>query len=234
MLGARDETGARRAGIVLSALVLMVVFLATLTPSSDTSSSSFWCIACGEFGGLDVLNNIVLFLPLGFAFALASGHRWRSVLACVAVTTFIESMQVRVVSGRDSSLSDLLSNSLGGLLGVELAVRRVLLIRPRGRAATVLAVAGAAAFGLVTTLTTVGLRPASIPRSLWLQWTPERKSFEPFTGQLVDLKVNGAAIPKAYFPPKSLRLDRILASPRWHATVTLETAGIRPRMRPAR
>jgi len=229
MLGARDEPGARRAGIILSALVLMVVFLATLTPSGDTSSSSFWCIACGEFGGLDVLNNIVLFLPLGFAFALASGHRWRSVLACVAVTTFIESMQVRVVSGRDSSLSDLLSNSLGGLLGVELAVRRVLLIRPRGRAATVLAVAGAAAFGLVTTLTTVGLRPASIPRSLWLQWTPERESFEPFTGKLVDLKVNGAAIPKAYFPPKSLRLDRILASPRWHATVTLETAGIRPR-----
>ena len=41
MLGARDETGARRAGIVLSTLVLMVVFLATLTPSGDSSSSSF-------------------------------------------------------------------------------------------------------------------------------------------------------------------------------------------------
>lgn len=225
----RGATSARRTGIVLSVLVLMVVFLATLTPSNDTSSSEFLCIACGEFGGLDVLNNIVLFVPLGFAFALASGHRWRSVLACMAVTTFIESMQVRVVSGRDSSLSDLLSNSLGGLLGVELAVRRVLLVQPRGRAATVLAVAAAAAFGLVTTLTSVGLRPASIPRSLWLQWTPDRESFEPFTGQLLALTVNDVAIPKAYFPPKSLRLDRILASPRWHATVTLETAGIRPR-----
>jgi hypothetical protein len=205
------------------------VFLATLTPSNDASSPDFLCIACGEFGGLDVLNNIVLFLPLGFAFALASGHRWRSVLACVAVTTFIESMQVRVVAGRDSSLSDLLANSLGGLLGVELAVRRALLLRPRGRAATVLATAGAAAFGLVTTLTSLGLRPASIPWSLWTQWTPERVSFEPFTGKLLDFKLDTTDLPPAFLPPKSLGLDRMLARPGWHATVTLETAGIRPR-----
>lgn len=217
---------ARRTGIVLSALVLMVVFLATLTPSNGTSSSDFLCIACGEYGGLDVMNNIMLFLPLGFAFALASGHRWRSVLACVAVTTFIESMQVRVVAGRDASLSDLLANSLGGLLGVELAVRRALLLRPRGRSASVLAAAGAAAFGLVTTLTNLGLRPATIPWSLWVQWTPDRESFEPFTGKLLDFKLDTFDLPRGYFPPKSLGLDRRLARPGWHATVTLETAGI--------
>src|SRR5689334_6156548 len=111
MFGARDRMGASRAGIVLSALVLLVIFVATLTPSGDTSTANFLCIACGEYGGLDVLNNIIMFLPVGFAFALASGHRWRSVLACIVVTTFIESMQVRIVAGRDSSLSDLLANS---------------------------------------------------------------------------------------------------------------------------
>jgi len=226
MFGDRDEIVGKRAGIVLSALVLLVIFLATLTPTGDTSSSSFWCIACGEFGGLDVMNNIVLFVPLGFAFALASGHRWRSALACVAVTTFIESMQVRIVAGRDSSLSDLLANSLGGILGVELAVRRALLFRPRGRAAIALAAAGAAAFGLVTTLTSLGLRPATVPKSLWIQWTPERASFEPFTGKLLDFSVDSIKLPRAYYPPKSLGLDRILAKPGWHATVTLETAGI--------
>jgi hypothetical protein len=229
MLGARGQPGARRVGIVLSALVLAVVFLATLTPSSDTSSSSFWCIPCGEFGGLDVLNNIVLFLPLGFAFALASGHRWRSVLACVAVTTFIESMQVRIVPGRDSSLSDLLANSLGGLLGVELAVRRAILLRPRGREATVLAAVGAAAFLLVTTLTSLGLRPARIPWSLWIQWTPERESFEPFAGRVLDFKLDGIDLSPAFFPPRSLGLDRKLARPGWHATVSFETKGIRRR-----
>jgi len=226
MLGVRRRIGARRAGIVLSALVLAVVFLATLTPSNDWSSPEFWCIACGEFGGLDVLNNIVLFLPLGFAFALASGHRWRSVVACVVVTTFIESMQVRIVPGRDSSLSDLLANSFGGLLGVELAMRRAILLRPRGRAATVLAAAGAAGFALLTTLTSLGLRPATIPRSLWIQWTPERESFEPFTGRLLDFTLDSVNLPRGYYPPKSLGVDRTLAKPGWHARVTLETAGI--------
>ena len=228
MFGASDGMGgARGAGGVLSALVLLVVFLATLTPSSDSSSASFWCIACGEFGGLDVLNNIVLFLPLGFAFALASGHRWRSVLACVAVTMFIESMQVRIVAGRDASLSDLLANSLGGLLGVELAMRRAILVRPRGRAATILAVIGAAAFAVATTLTSLGLRPANIPRGLWVQWTPERASFEPFGGKLLDFKLDTFDLPRGYYPPKSLGLDRVLARPGWHATVELETAGAR-------
>jgi VanZ like protein len=198
---------ARRTGIALSALVLMVVFVATLTPSNDASSPDFLCIACGELGGLDVLNNIVLFLPLGFAFALASGHRWRSVLACVAVTTFIESMQVRIVAGRDSSLSDLLANSLGGLVGVELAMRRA----------------------IVTTLTSLGLRPATIPWSLWIQWTPERESFEPFTGKLLDFKLDTFDLPRGYFPPKSLGLDHVLARPGWHATVTVETAGVQRR-----
>ena len=226
MRGAKGEMSARRVGIVLSALVLVVIFLATLTPSDDTLSPGFFCIACGEFGGLDVLNNIVMFLPLGFAFALASGHRWRSVLACVVVTAFIESMQVRIVPGRDSSLSDLLANSLGGLLGVELAMRRAILLRPRGRAATVLAAAGAAGFGLVTTLTSLGLRPATIPRSLWIQWTPDRESFEPFTGRLLDFKLDSIDLPRAFYPPKSLGLDRMLAKPGWHATVTFETAGI--------
>lgn len=221
--------GARRVGIVLSALVLMVIFLATLTPSNGTSSPSFWCIACGEFGGLDVLNNIVLFLPLGFAFALASGHRWRSVLACVVVTTFIESMQVRIIPGRDSSLSDLLANSLGGLVGVELALRRAILLRPHGRAATVLAGAAAAAFGVVTTLTSLGLRPATIPWSLWIQWTPDRESFEPFPGRVLDFKLDGINLSPAFFPPRSLGLDRKLARPGWHATVSFETAGVRPR-----
>ena len=229
MFGASDRTGARRAGIVLSALVLLVIFVATLTPSSGASTASFLCIACGEYGGLDVLNNIIMFLPLGFAFALASGHRWRSLLACIVVTTFIESMQVRIVAGRDSSLSDLLANSLGGLLGVELAMRRALLLRPRGRSATVLAALGAAGFGLATTLTSLGLRPATIPRDLWSQWTPERASFEPFGGKLLDFKLDSVDLPRAYYLPESFGIDRILAKPGWHATVTLETAGVQSR-----
>jgi hypothetical protein len=219
-----------RGGVILSALVLTIVLAATLAPASaSTPTAAFWCVACGEFGGLDVLNNIVLFLPLGAAFALATDRRWRSILACVAVTVFIEAMQIRVVPGRDASLSDILANSLGGAIGVELALRRGVLFRPRGRAASGLAVAGAAAFALVTALSSLGFRPASIPRSLWVQWTPDRASFEPFTGELLDFKLDSIHLPARFFPPVSLGVDRVLRSPEWQATVIVGTENLKPR-----
>ena len=219
-----------RAGVVLSALVLAIVLAATLIPASaSTPTADFWCVACGEFGGLDVSNNIVMFVPLGFAFALATGRRWRSVIACVAVTTFVESMQIRVVQGRDASLSDLLANSLGGMIGVELALRRALLLRPRGRAATALAVAGAGAFGFVMTLGSLGFRTAAIPQSVWVQWTPDRAGFEPFTGELLDFNLEGIDLPRGFYPPKSLGVDRVLRGSTWHAAVTVGTNGLRPR-----
>jgi hypothetical protein len=219
-----------RFGVILSALVLTIVLAATLTPASaSTPTADFWCVACGEFGGLDVLNNIVLFLPLGAAFALAADRRWRSILACVAVTVFIESMQIRVIPGRDASLSDILANSLGGAIGVELALRRAVLLRPRGRAAQLLALAGAAGFALVMMLSSLGFRPASIPRSLWVQWTPDRASFEPFTGRLLDFDLDGIDLPARFFPPVSLGVDRVLRGPTWHATVQIGTENLKPR-----
>jgi hypothetical protein len=218
------------AGVALSALVLTVVLVATLTPASaSTPTADFWCVACGEFGGLDVFNNVVLFVPLGVAFAVATDRRWRSILACVAITTFVESMQIRIVQGRDSSLSDLLANSLGGVIGVELALRRGLLLRPRGRVASVLAIAGAAVFALVMTLGSLGFRTAYIPRSLWVQWTPDRAGFEPFTGELLDFNLDGIDLPRAFYPPKSLGVDGVLRGRAWHATVDINTAGLQPR-----
>jgi len=225
-----DRPRWNRTGVGLSALVLAVVLVATLTPASaSTPTANFWCVACGEFGGLDVFNNVVMFVPLGFAFALATDRRWRSILACVAVTTFVESMQIRIVQGRDSSLSDLLANSLGGVIGVELALRRILLLRPRGRAASVLAIAGAAGFALVMTLASLGFHAASIPRSLWVQWTPDRAGFEPFTGELLDFNLDGIDLPRGFYPPKSLGVDRVLRGRVWHATVDINTAALRPR-----
>ena len=35
-----------------------------------------WCIPCGELAALDVVANIVLFMPLAFALAVAMNRRW--------------------------------------------------------------------------------------------------------------------------------------------------------------
>jgi VanZ like family len=218
----------RRVGWALSVVVLAVVLVATLTPSPGTPiTASFWCIACGEFGALDVAANIVMFVPLGLAFSLATGRRWPSVIACVVTTLLIEGLQVRVIIGRDASINDLLANSLGGWLGTELAFRGRALVRPTPVAAGRLGMAWAAFFALICGLASAGLRPASIPRSLWVQWLPARSSFEPFTGRLRAFDINGIDLPLG-FPSASLGLDRVLAGTRWRATATVSTTGLQP------
>ena len=216
-----------RLGVALSVLALAAVFVATLTPvTGHVVTSSFWCVTCGELAGVDVLSNVVMFVPLGFALAFATGWRWRSVAIGVCVTVFVESMQIRVVTGRDASLSDILANSLGGLIGVEMALRRATLLRPQGRAARRLLVAGAALFAGGTALTSVALRPSDAPRSLWVQWTPERDSYAPFTGQLLHFDLNGMDLPRRFYPPPSLGVDRVLRGNTWNATATVGTAGM--------
>jgi len=67
----------------------LAIALLTLVPTGANAGGgdgSPWCIACGPGWGADALANILLFVPLGFGFALA-GVRLRYALLIVAVTT---------------------------------------------------------------------------------------------------------------------------------------------------
>jgi hypothetical protein len=127
---------------------------------------------------------------------------------------------VSVVTGRDASLSDLVANSLGGWIGVELANQRAALLLPRAVGARRLAVAWALAFAAVCGLASAGLRPATIPRSLWVQWTPQRPGYGPFTGRLLAFDVDGIDLPLG-FPAPALGVDRVLRGETWRATATI-------------
>jgi hypothetical protein len=218
-----------RAGVVLTAAVLCVIGAATLTPAPGTTvTSNLLCILCGEFAALDIAANVVMFLPFGFALMLATGRRRLSILICIVVTVIIEALQVRVVTGRDASLSDIVANSLGGALGVQIAMYRSLLVRPNGRAAARLVAAWCAVIALVLGLTAAGLRPATVATSLWVQWTPPRNNFEPFTGQVLAFDVDGISLPLGY-PAQSVGLDSVLRGQRWTATARVSTRGLVPR-----
>jgi hypothetical protein len=208
----------------VSVLALAAVLVATLTPvPGNAVSFSFWCVTCGELGSLDFVANVIMFVPLGLGLALWTGRRWRTVAICMAVTIFIESMQVRVVAGRDSSLGDLIANTLGGWVGAELALMWETIVRPCPRLARWLAVAWAAAFAFVGVLTSFGLRPAQVPRSLWIQWTPDRTSYTPFTGELQKFDINGINL-VAPFPPSSVSAE-ITGEP-WRATASVSRKGL--------
>ena len=214
---------------VAAAIMAALILIATLTPSPGTPTTpNIWCIACDELGALDVVANTVMFLPLGLTLALATGRRWATVVACAVLTLAIELLQVRVVIGRDASVSDLMANTLGGWIGAELALAGLHLLRPSDAVASRLTVAAAVLFALVCTLTSAGLRPAVVPPPLWIQLTPPRASFAPFSGRVLEFDVNGLPL-NTRFPPGTRELERVLRGAEWRATVAIGTDGLEAR-----
>ena len=218
-----------RVGAALAIVVFALICVATLTPAPGTPvPGDMWCIACGELGALDLLANIVMFLPFGFALMLATDRPRLSVAVCVATTLMVESLQIRIIAGRDASLGDVLANSLGGLIGVEIALHRRVLLLPRASAATRLAVAWCGVFATVCALAAAGLRPAEVPRSLWVQWTPLRPSFEPFSGHVFSFELDSIDLPAGY-PSPAFGVDRVLRGAEWTAKTRVATQNLERR-----
>lgn len=73
---------------------------------------------------LEFSANIGMFVPLGFLIALVLPARlwWVSLVICVAFSAGIETFQGLFLSARYATLSDVISNSIGGLIGTLAAV----------------------------------------------------------------------------------------------------------------
>lgn len=67
--------------------------------------------------------NVAMFAPIGVFLVLLLGRRfwWAAVLICVAMTGAIETAQ-RYIPGRVSDVRDIVSNGLGGITGVVVAL----------------------------------------------------------------------------------------------------------------
>lgn len=85
---------------------------------------------CGPYGGVDAVLNVLLFIPLGVGLAFGGATPRRAILVGLACTITIELLQVRLVAGRDSSLGDVVTNTLGASLGHTLGRFRGILWKP--------------------------------------------------------------------------------------------------------
>ena len=65
----------------------------------------------------EIILNVLLFVPLGAALALRGVSVGRTVLAAVALSATIELAQLLVVSGRTTSVDDVLLNTAGAWMG---------------------------------------------------------------------------------------------------------------------
>ncbi len=111
----------RTIGRWLAAAGLLFILSATLYPIPGQERVSaaipLLCLVCGDQGGMDVILNLLMFLPLAVGLRLA-GWRWIQVVAASALLSFtVETLQLVAIPGRDSSLSDLLTNTTSGAIG---------------------------------------------------------------------------------------------------------------------
>lgn len=148
------------------------ILYATLYPSYvDDQVPPWWCVACGERGGADFILNVILFIPFGCALRMAGTRRRTALLAGMFLSTFIELTQA-FIPGRDTTLGDVISNTLGTVIGFTIVGIIIVLARRRSPPAVVPAGAALLALGIVG-LTGLALGPSFPPSTYYGQWTAD-------------------------------------------------------------
>lgn len=112
-----DASATRRLDRLLLGYLGLVVGVIVLAPFhlQEPSLDRILLMPGGAQGRADILLNVALFVPLGFLLERSLGVT-RTALLCLLASLAIETIQL-FLPGRWSTLSDLLANGLGGLLG---------------------------------------------------------------------------------------------------------------------
>jgi len=202
----------RAIGRVVALGWLVVIAILTLRPAPPTPIPlPVLCLVCGDLGGVDVILNTLLFMPLGAALC-AAGLRWRHAVLLSALTSLgVELLQFSVVGGRDASLSDLLTNTLGSALGAGGMLHWRAMVVPGRDTARLLSVSAAALATAVLAATAALLQPSIPIMGLWGQWAPpQHPAFEPYSGTLHAFEVEGIHVPYSLVPESEPLRQRLL------------------------
>jgi VanZ like protein len=135
----RADDRSKRRGLIVTLVGFALICALTLYPTSGHPDTPILCITCGDFSLVDAVLNIVLFVPLGVGLAMLGLRAGSSTLIGCVLSVAIESLQFFVIPGRDSTLRDVLTNTLGALVGALLVRHADAFVRPTTRQARVLA-----------------------------------------------------------------------------------------------
>jgi VanZ family protein len=182
---------ARRVGLAIGVVAALAIAVATLMPAAIQPNPGNYdprCRMCGPLTGVDVIGNILLFLPLGVGLAVAGLTRKAAVRAGAIMSVAIELLQLTVVPGRDPSLIDVASNTLGTFVGVVVGGQWRTLLWPSARASVALAAGAAATYIAIMAAVSWALGPGLPEGSWYLErgiGTPLRPS-----GRVVDARAS--------------------------------------------
>lgn len=183
----------RRVAVATVLTSAALIAAATLGPTAPNPGLPAACIICGTLGGVDLILNIVLFLPLGMGLRWLTGSWKVTALAGLMTTVFIESLQWQLIPGRDASLGDILANTAGTLLGAWLGAAGPGWLTRSGAAARRPGAAAGVLAAMTIAISGWALRPAPPSQRTQVQWAPIRPNTVPFLGRLQALVINGVA-----------------------------------------
>lgn len=170
----------------LTLLWLVVAAFLMLTPGSAPNlpqgAPDPFCIVCGWRTVSDAILNVAFFLPLGWSLRRAWG--WRKALAlALAISLSVEIAQL-LIPGRITSITDVVSNALGAVLGAWLAFRerKILPVMAFGAVLAVLA-------------PLLLLAPAAPEGVYYGQWTARFADMTPYEGRVLGASIDGIEVP---------------------------------------
>lgn len=182
-------------GRILALLCVAVIAWATLFPTDAIGGERFLvCLVCGDRGAADATLNTIMFVPLGISLALAGLGASVVIPLGFVLSAIIESIQF-FVPGRDSSLGDLVFNTLGCAIGGLLVWTASRWIYPGARASVGLTAAAVALFTGIVALTGWLFTPTHPDAPYFVQWEPERYHLPPHPGTITSVRLGERTLP---------------------------------------
>ncbi|HEX7123259.1 MAG TPA: VanZ family protein, partial [Gemmatimonadaceae bacterium] len=191
----------RMLGLSVGTLALVAILAATLTPSDvQLPPSGPWCLICGDHGTIDVLQNVILFLPIGAAAFWLGVPLPRAIAMALVLTVAIEVLQYNVIPGRDGSLSDVLTNTAGSALGFGLAASQLRFLRPSSQSARWQFGAALVSWVLLMTATVAAFQPHT-PKGPYAVVTPPPPATAGASPVVTSVEINGEPLPIGQLRP---------------------------------
>jgi hypothetical protein len=183
------------------------IAFATITPGVGTPPPfNPLCLACGELGAVDVVLNVLVFVPLGVGLALGGARPLRAIGGMFAVSLTIELLQLFLIPGRDPTIRDVLMNSTGGAIGFAIGAHIDSLVQPRGRLGVKLLIAWSVLWLAVQSVAAYALVPALTRSRYYGQIAADLgETLSPFPGEVLKPAVGSIGIPDRELPDDGVR-----------------------------
>jgi hypothetical protein len=182
-------------GLIVTIASLIAIAAATLTPETSPAMASHFCLVCGSVGTVDAVLNVILFIPLGVGLALSGVQGKKALMWVFALSALIETAQLFFIPGRDSTIGDVLTNTLGGGLGFAIVRFYPLWLRPASRVARNLCLGWASIWLTIQIVSIYGFTLSLSHSQYFGEIARELGDFAVFPGRVLSVRIDDKPIP---------------------------------------